>query len=113
MEEKKIKQQLNHDEVNEVQKTFAEWGKYLFVYYPQERKVEPSAYVVQHMDTEAVITDMEDNLLTNKLTEKQKLLDLLSEIDGGSEYASETLQSTETNKFYKVSLHTVKYDEVH
>lgn len=113
MEEKKMKQKLQQDEVNEVQKTFAEWGKYLFVYYPQERKVEPSAYVVRHMDTEAVITDMEDNLLANKLTDKQKLLDLLSEIDGGSEYASDTLQSTETNKSYKVSLHTVKYNTVH
>lgn len=113
MEEKKMRQGLQYEEVNEVQKIFAEWGKYLFVYYPQEKKVEPSAYVVQHMDTEAVITDMKHNLLMDKLLEKQKLLDLFAEIDNGNEYATGTMLALESNKAFKVSLHTVEYDENH
>lgn len=99
------------DETIEVQRALAKWGKYVFRYYPQEHVVRPSEYAVRHMGVEEELTDLNHNILIDRVMEKDKLLKLFQDIDQGKPLVSAKLQTLETDVAYKVSLNTVQFDE--
>ena len=79
----------------EIQETLAKWGKYVFYYYPKEHRIRPSEYAVRHMEIAENVTDLEHNILMDRIIEKEKLLKLFQDIDHGAKTVSAKIQSSE------------------
>lgn len=109
--EEKSSQRKNIDQVIAIQESFAQWGKYIFYYYPQKKEIHPSEYAIRCRDAEPVQTDMEHNFLVDKILEKERFRKLLSDIDHGSDSVSASMRAVEKDQVYQVSLRVVQWDE--
>lgn len=94
----------------EIQETLAKWGKYVFYYYPKEHRIRPSEYVVRHMEIAEDVTDLEHNILMDRIMEKEKLLKLFQDIDHGAKTVSAKIQSLEKNVVYQISMGEIQSD---
>lgn len=94
-----------------VQAAFAEWGKYIFRYFPKERYFETSKYAVAKMNAPEKVTDFDDNLFIDHVVEKDRIFDVMKRIDNGEKYATTVVASTGKSNAMRFSLSAVSFDE--
>ena len=100
---------LNEGTTGIVQKAFAEWNKYMFCYYPANKKIIPSAYTVRNMNIPDTITNTQDNAFLNNLIEKRKLAKMFNAIDNGCESVSEILYSMNNKDLNRIKVVLVEH----
>lgn len=94
-----------------VQAAFAEWGKYIFRYFPQERYFETSKYAVAKMNAPEKITDFDNNMFINYIVDKSRIFDVMKDIDKGEKYATTVVESTGESSAIRFSMSAVSFDE--
>lgn len=104
---------VNEDLLLNTEKAFARWKKYLFRYYPLQKTIVPSEYAVKHMKASCIITDLHNNILINKIEDKDKFLKLFKDIDDGVESVSHKFCLSKCSHLIRISMKTIEYDDNH
>lgn len=93
-----------------VNAAFAEWGKYIFSYSPQQKCFTTSKYAEEVLGAPEKITDFNDNIFINHVLEKDKIFDAIRAIDEGEKYATTIVQADGRSRAYRFSMSAVAFD---